>query len=179
MKTWFSSDWHLNHVKVIRFDGRPFATVEEMNETIIQNHNKLVKPNDVFYHLGDIGFGKTIEEYIARINGRLHFIKGNHDKKDTIKLYEKYGVYHGDRTEIKVQDQIIILDHYSLQVWNKSHYGTWHLFGHSHGSLTVDNHSRKMDVGINVHNYMPIEFAQIKTIMDSKDWKPLDKHTHK
>lgn len=178
MKYYFSSDWHLHHKNIIKYDNRPFISIDEMNKTIIDNHNKIVNKNDVFYYLGDFCLApyKYIEECISSINGQLHFIKGNHDKRDTIKLYEKYGIYHGMMDEIKINNQEITLNHYRMEVWNKSYHGTWHLYGHSHGSLPYLKHSRCVDVGIMLHNYYPLEFNDIKLIMDTKEWKPIDHH---
>jgi calcineurin-like phosphoesterase family protein len=92
-------------------------------------------------------------------------------KKDTIQLYEKYGTYLGQLDEIEINKQYIVLCHYSMNVWNRSHHGSWHLFGHSHGGLTDNPNSLSIDVGINCHNYYPIEFEEIKNKMKLKNNK--------
>lgn len=177
MKNYFSSDWHLDHANVIKYDGRPFDNVDEMNDAIIDNHNKIVKPGDNFYFLGDFCFNNHhTEGFLQRVQGNLFFIKGNHDKRDTIKLYEKYGIYLGEQKKIKINEQEIVLNHYSMNVWDKSHHGVWHLFGHSHGSLPANNYSLSMDVGVMLHGYKPLEFSQIKEIMLTKKYKPIDHH---
>ena len=38
-------------------------------------------------------------------------------------------------------EQDIVLCHYAMRVWQKSHYGAWMLYGHSHGTLP-DNPGR-------------------------------------
>lgn len=178
MKHWFSSDWHLCHNNIIKYDKRPFSSIDEMNTTIINNHNQVVRTTDVFYYLGDFCLApiKYIEEYISQLKGKLFFIKGNHDHRDVIKMYEKYGTYLGHMAEINIHGQDITLNHYAMKVWNKSHHGAWHLYGHSHGSLPDDKNSRSIDVGVMNNNYYPVEFNQIKTIMESKEWKPIDHH---
>jgi calcineurin-like phosphoesterase family protein len=70
----------------------------------------------------------------------------------------------------------ITLLHYALRVWNKSHYSSWHLYGHSHGSLPDDPNSMSFDVGIDCHNYTPISFEQVKAIMARKTYVPVDHH---
>lgn len=177
MADYFSADWHLDHANVIKYDNRPFKNVEEMNKTIIDNYNNIVKPNDNFYFLGDFCFNiRNAEAHLEKLNGNLFFIRGNHDKKDMIRLYQKYGTYLGEQKKIKVQGQEIVLNHYGMRVWDKSHHGTWALYGHSHGSLPDDPNSLSMDVGCMLFDYKPLEFAQIKEIMSKKTWKPIDHH---
>ena len=176
--TYFSSDWHLGHKNIIQYDKRPFQNVLEMNETIINNHNSLIQDEDDFYFLGDFSFTnkKITREYLNRINGQLYFIKGNHDYKDTLKLYQEFGTYLGNLSEIKINDQRIVLCHYAMRVWHGSHKGTWHLYGHSHHSLSDNKHSLSIDVGINGWNYFPLSFDHIKTLMNLKNFKSIDHH---
>lgn len=53
MEIYFTSDLHLGHDNIIRFCNRPFSSVEEMNDRIIQNYNSIVHKNDLVYILGD------------------------------------------------------------------------------------------------------------------------------
>lgn len=176
-KTFFSSDWHLGHKNIITYDKRPFDSVEEMNNTIIKNYNSVVGPDDDFFYLGDFCFDRhRAEEFLSQLQGNLYFIRGNHDNHDMIKAYRKFGYYFGDFAEVKVNGQSITLCHYAMKVWNKSHRGTWHLYGHSHHSLPDDPHSLSFDIGVNGHNYYPLEFSQVEKIMSKKSWKPIDHH---
>ena len=81
MNVFFTSDLHFFHKNIIRFDNRPFTSVEEMNETLIRNWNRKVKKDDLVYILGDISWGNDEETcaIFARLNGRKVLIKGNHD----------------------------------------------------------------------------------------------------
>lgn len=81
-KTWFSADLHLGHHQIIDYCNRPFATVEQMNETIIARWNERVAPEDTAWLLGDVALG-TIDEtlpLLARLNGRKYLVAGNHDR---------------------------------------------------------------------------------------------------
>lgn len=179
-----SSDYHLKHKNVLIYDNRPFATIEEHDAKIIENHNSVVKVDDDFFFGGDFCFDKSkarIEELIQQLNGNKYFIKGNHDHKDIVKIYEKYGTYLGEQTLIKVGEskstaQSIVLNHFALRVWNKSHHGTWMLYGHSHGSLDHTPWGKSMDVGIMMNNYFPFDFYQIKEIMDKRIIHEVDHH---
>ena len=179
MQTYFSSDYHLSHTNIIKYDDRPFANINEMNEVIIGNHNSVVKPEDHFYFLGDFAFSKKKEEievFMKQLKGKLFFIKGNHDHTDTRKLYAKYGTYLGDMAEIVVESQSIVLCHYAMKVWNKSHRGAWHLYGHSHHSLPENQNSLSFDVGCNGWDYKPLSFDKVKAKMTSKNFIAIDHH---
>ena len=88
---WFTSDTHFDHANILTFkrdDGspvRPFASVEEMNETLIERWNAVVRPPDHIYHLGDVTMarGKAtthIDQIMARLNGHKRICLGNHDQ---------------------------------------------------------------------------------------------------
>ena len=47
--TWVTADFHLGHANIIRDCSRPFATVEDMDEAIVERLNASVKPNDVLF----------------------------------------------------------------------------------------------------------------------------------
>jgi len=181
MSTFFIADTHFHHANIIKYCNRPFSNTVEMNETIINNWNSVVKDGDLVYHLGDFCFGR--EDYhfdivFRRLKGLIVFIKGNHDRlawANRRKFYAAYDSYH----EIKVEGQDITLCHYSMRVWNKSHHGALNLYGHSHGSLPDDPHALAIDVGVDCHNFTPISFEQVKKIMSKKTFKPIDHHGEK
>jgi calcineurin-like phosphoesterase family protein len=179
MASYFASDYHLGHANVIKYDGRPFKNVNEMDEAIIENHNSVVSDEDDFYFLGDFSFSKTRNrEYLNRLNGNKFFIKGNHDNYDMIKLYKEYGTYLGELAEVTVEGQRIVLCHYAMRVWNKSHRGVWMLYGHSHHSLPDVDTALSFDIGINGkgYDYTPLSFAQVKKIMSKKTYQSIDHH---
>ena len=86
------SDTHFGHANIIKYCNRPFADPMEMDEKIIENWNKTVRPEDIIYHLGDVYFGKkNPSNFHRRLNGRKRLILGNHDEgKDPI-LLEMFG----------------------------------------------------------------------------------------
>lgn len=87
------SDTHFSHYNMIhKFKTRPFSTVEEMDETLIENWNKVVKPGDKVYHLGDVAFGlkENHAALLSRLNGKLRLVVGNHDDvKHMSQFFEK------------------------------------------------------------------------------------------
>jgi calcineurin-like phosphoesterase family protein len=170
---WFTSDTHFGHANIIKYSNRPFTDVDEMDKILIQNWNAKVRPDDTIYHLGDFAF-HHFKRYRDQLLGHIHFIKGNHDK-EADKNKHRFESYH-NLSQISVDGQPIVLCHYAMRVWNKSHHGAWQLYGHSHGSLPDDPNSLSFDVGIDCHNYFPISFDEVKAIMAKKTWKPVDHH---
>ena len=161
----FTSDNHFGHARIIEYCNRPFKHVDEMNEAMIANWNNKIDPEDTVYHIGDFAMDKNPSKFLYRLNGQKFLIKGNHDGKPR-KEDGWAGIW--DYREIRVENQFIVLCHYALRVWNKSHYGSWNLFGHSHGSLPDDPTVLSIDVGVDCHDYTPISFEEIKEIMDRK-----------
>lgn len=164
MTDWFSSDWHLGHHNIIKYSGRPFKDVEEMNEALIANHNRFVKPEDNFYFIGDFAFctPEQAQKYLDRMNGTKHFIYGNHDKGNKhLKGWASVSPYKEIYCEDEGEKHFVVLCHYSFRVWNKSHHGAYNFYGHSHGSLpTICN--RATDVGVDCWDYHPVSFAELR-----------------
>lgn len=186
-KTFFTGCTHYGHAKIIQYCERPFKSIQEHDSALIKRFNSVVSPNDQSYILGDFAFkSKTnihdIVEIFNSLNGKIFYIFGNHDKSlrkewnyITRKTRGKV-IFLGDYAEIDVGKQKIILCHYAFKVWNKRHFGSWNLYSHSHGTLPDDPHNLGIDVGVDCHNYYPIEFNQVKEIMAAKTYKPVDGH---
>ena len=190
----FISDLHIGHKNVIKFDGRPFADVDEMHLEMIKRWNSVVNDEDIVYYLGDLAFcrDETTKWFIHSIKGKINFILGNHDKMKDIVKFDRWENIHEYGTEIGIKDddslesrgsggyQKIIMSHYPILSWNKSHYGSWMLHGHCHGSLMKSNqdyYKRKvMDVGCNVIDYTPISYEKVKGIMRKKSISNVDHH---
>ena len=161
----FTADLHLGHRNIIQYCNRPYSSVDEMDESLISNWNSKVEKNDHIYIVGDFTMGSNATTYLRRLNGRKHLVRGNHDNEP--KLDHGWTSIHDLRT-VKVGSQPIVLCHYALRVWDKSHYGSYHCYGHSHGKLPDDLDSLSLDVGVDCHSYFPLEFEEIKNLMKNK-----------
>ena len=182
-KFYVTSDWHLCHANVIKFDDRPFKNVDQMDQAIINNFSHLDE-NDHLFFLGDLSFSKDVKkviQLIAPLRCKLYWVKGNHDHHlfDDTELAKRF-VWRGDLKEIFVQDgaerQLIVMCHYAMRVWNRSHRGAYHIYGHSHQSLPEDPKSLSFDAGCNGWDYEPINYDQVKKKMKSKVFTPIDHH---
>jgi len=160
--TWITADTHFGHKNIVKYCNRPFSTIEQMNKTLIDNWNSRVSKKDTVYFLGDFCFGKP-EQYIAELNGNIIFIKGSHDSK----IKAPYIIPL--RIILDGDDKLIVLCHYAMRSWEKSHYGSWHLFGHHHGNLPP--YGLSFDVGVDCWDYYPISLDEVADKM--KTLKPI------
>jgi calcineurin-like phosphoesterase family protein len=177
MTIWFTSDTHFSHANIIKYCNRPFASVDVMDETLIKNWNDCIKYGDLVYFLGDFAFRRRqglLSDLLDRLNGNIYLIYGNHDD-GPIRDMTKFK-WQGYYKEIKIGSYKIVLMHYAMRTWRASHHGSWHLYGHSHGTLKEDPGSRSFDVGVDANNYKPISFEEVKERMSKKIFVPIDHH---
>lgn len=169
---WVISDTHFGHQNIITWgdSGRPeFSTIEEMNETIIENWNKSVKSNDYVYHLGDVFFGpkEWFENNWFRLNGKISLILGNHD--DTRYLSGKHPVtgqwfFRKVETGTKQMANMgIMLSHFPIHkasLWNpKANKRLLNVHGHVHrNSLNEDGY---LNVSVEMTDYKPVNLEAI------------------
>jgi len=177
-EVFFTSDTHFNHPMVIPLSKRPFASVEEMNEAIVERWNSRVKRGDRVYHLGDFALGRPQEAatLARRLNGQIFLLRGNHDKVAEHKLVRERFVWIKDYFRLKVGEQPIVLCHYAFRTWNGSHHGDWNLYGPSHGSLPELDGTLGLDVGVDCWDFYPVHYDEVDARMATKRFVPVDHH---
>ncbi|MFT6091849.1 metallophosphoesterase [Sulfitobacter sp.] len=162
MANWYTADLHFNHGNIISHCGRPFASVEEMDNHILQRLQCVNKEDDLWV-LGDFAFARNaasrryVAEIFEAIPGRKHLIRGNHDHKSTVKLP---WASVQDLIEIKDQEQNLVLCHYPLVSWNRERYGALHLFGHVHDEFK--GYRGALNVGVDCCNFRPIKLREVQ-----------------
>jgi len=125
----------MKHRNVLKYSERPFKDISEMNVKLLENINNSVEPGDEIYFLGDIGHShKEVKLFFDNLKSGIgfHWIIGNHDKKLLTAAPKKRVSSISYIKEIYVEKKPIILCHYPMLTWDKSHYNSWHLFGHHH-----------------------------------------------
>ena len=186
MRYWFTADYHLGHANIIKYCKRPFLKegdldnkgqwvskeiankrVDQMNNTIIRNHNERVKPGDVVFHIGDFCFKNTINgkpgegvpitaiEWEKKLNGKIIFLKGNHDKNNSNKTI--------------IEGMVIRYGGYQLYLTHKpEHHNNKYkinLVGHVHEKWSVRAvpASTLINVGVDQWNFYPVSFEEVMT----------------
>lgn len=165
MGTFFTADTHFGHLGIIKRCYRPFDTVEDMDETMISRWNEVVEERDTVYHLGDFGWKKKHSELIVpKLNGRIILVRGTHDKNLPQYLFiENYLLRY-----IRMEGEKITLCHYPMRSWPHSHHGSWQLHGHSHGRCAPLEGRCQLEVGVDVHDFYPISFEQVREMMKGR-----------
>ena len=135
MANYYIADLHLGHANIIKFDNRPFADLNEMHRTIIDNWNAVVKTTDTVYILGDFCWAKESEWpfYLSTLAGQKVLIRGNHDPKQFSPAVKKFFQDIKDYKEITDSEKHVILSHYPMP-FHKADYkpDCWMLYGHVH-----------------------------------------------
>lgn len=160
MTTYFTSDTHFGHGGSLGIFRRPFGSVTEMNETMIERWNSSVAPDDEVWHLGDLALQMPIDkvaELFERLNGFKHLIAGNNDGPAVLSLLGWASVQH--YAELEIEGRFLVLCHYPFRSWNRMHKGALNLHGHSHGGL--DPLPRQIDVGVDVWDFRPVTLDEI------------------
>ena len=181
-KIFFTSDLHFGHENVIRFDNRPFNTVEEMDEEMIKRWNAKVGKGDIVYVLGDFIWRAATNEAVSiirRLNGQIILVKGNHDRflHNAAAKKALAGIKDYDDICVTLEDgttRRCILSHYFIPFYNGHRYQAIHLHGHSHFTeesveevrITTELNEKGYDlkiynVGCMYWNYTPVTLDEI------------------
>jgi calcineurin-like phosphoesterase family protein len=166
MNIFFASDYHFGHENTFKLfkkaDGsplRPFSSLREMHEVIVDNHNSVVKKGDKIYMVGDIAFDEKMLRILDDMNGEKVLIKGNHDKFKP----QRYLQYFKDIRGSHQFDGVIIthipIHPDSLGRWGKNIHG--HLHANRVQSEGKDD-QRYYNVSVENIAFTPISLEDIK-----------------
>ena len=188
---WFTSDTHYHHKNICKAttkwinadsETRDFPSLDKMNDTLVNNINRVVKPDDILFHLGDWSFSgiDKMKEFRSRlVCQNIHLIYGNHDTSimadptlqvlfSSVQHYLELDIrmYTGQKQHKLVFQQEIILCHYPIQSWNHMNKGSIHLHGHVHLPFNKRlGKGKMMDVGVDGNNMMPLSLLEVMRIM--------------
>lgn len=179
-KVFFTSDTHFFHGRIIELCNRPFADVEEMNETLISNWNRVVPHDGIVFHLGDFAYGGADEwnGVLDRLRGEIHLILGNHDMRmartDVMDRFAEVTL----QKVIRVDGRKIILNHCPFLCYSGEERGAWQLFGHIHSGKRNSKgadiprmkylFNSQYDVGVDNNNFSPLSYRELEWIMETK-----------
>lgn len=160
----FIADTHFGHKGSITWKDnngnviRPFSTIEEADEIMLQKWNETIKPNDKIYHLGDFCINRRMLKIGSLLNGEKVLIKGNHD----IFKINEYLPYFKDVRAYHVLNGII-LSHIPIHADSMMRFGT-NIHGHLHEKRVMLNGEvdpRYLCVSVEHTAYMPIHWDEV------------------
>lgn len=175
---WFISDTHFNHSSILQLCNRPFNTIEEHDQKLIDNWNSVVGPNDTVFHLGDFCFGGAPKwrEIRDQLNGHIILILGNHDIRNMTQGIVNMFDYITQQMRIEIDGRVVYLNHFPFLTfahWNPDVYHNnifYALSGHTHlrkgdtgfdAKFTANYLPTQYDVGVDLNNYSPISWTEI------------------
>lgn len=159
----FTADLHFGHANIIKYCQRPFECVDEMNEALIRNWNSVVKPMDTVYVPGDFAMGDP-RPYLERLYGDIYLIPGDHDE---VSRWSEDYVLSGIFARW-ISGQLVVLCHYPMISWSRSHYGSWHIHGHCHEGTLPFYPGKTMNVGVDLRNFYPVSWPEVVEYMEGQ-----------
>ncbi|MDK1727090.1 metallophosphoesterase family protein [Dellaglioa algida] len=171
----FTSDTHFMHGKLLGnndFAPRPFKDVNEMNQTIINSWNEIVTEDDLVYHLGDVvvlmansGGNEAIFQILMQLNGRITFIKGNHDNRSIINYIKKQNILIKNKPKFEFHDVGILLkmNHHQLFL---THYPM--MLGITNNSINLHGHIHHYSVNSETNINVGIDSPEVSYLENQK-----------
>lgn len=155
---------------VLSFFKRPFVDTKDMNRAMIRNWNRVVGPDDTVYSMGDFSWTYAeMVKYAGKLNGRIHFILGNHDFEGDRVWLKKAPYQNGVFPFISMltcngRDFLLVHRPGDIPGW----WDGWVIHGHHHWMLPrypfIDGKNRTINVSCELVNYTPVDISQLFTL---------------
>lgn len=159
-----TSDLHLGHYNIIKYCRRPFNSLDDMDNTLVNNWNSTISKNDKVYFLGDLAFGKhsSTDYWLSKLNGNIVFFKGNHDYSINIDFKDSAKLTFGNIP--------FFLTHNPADV--PADWKGWVIHGHHHNNHPDDypfiNYNKKtINVSVELTNYKPVNMNTILRLLNT------------
>jgi calcineurin-like phosphoesterase family protein len=194
-RRFYTSDHHFGHLRIIELCDRPFHTVDEMNERMIQEWNNVVGVDDTVIHLGDVALGVIAQSLplVGRLNGFKYLIPGNHDRifsganaAERIRFLTEYEkVFDGIMQEISlgwfIGEHEVVMSHFPYE--GDSHHderfadkrppddGLPIICGHVHNvwdQRLTSKGTLMVNVGVDVRGFAPVDEEELEAILSDR-----------
>lgn len=184
----YTADFHIGMSDILRFEHRPFKTIDEMNYHFLKSCLERTGVSDVIIHVGDLysfrndrGFeGMKIrpDEFFKDVKAGIINLRGNHDPSNKVK-----SLCDSMRTCIGSRFPSVSVSHYpTYDKHCAGHFqpGDVHLCGHVHSKwkycIDLDNQCLNINVGVDVWDYQLVSEEELIKYLNSllaKDSKKL------
>lgn len=155
------SDPHFNHANIIKYESRPFLSVEVMNKCMIERWNSVVSDQDKVYVDGDFGFGSKEEmaKILSQLKGHKHLIMGNHDRHKRPSWWREVGFKEVYAHPIII-DKFVILSHEPVHI-DGDYYVNIHGHVHSGSRRAGKDDKKHFNVSVEVLDYRPLNLDKL------------------
>ncbi len=175
MFEWFYSDPHFGHSRIIEMCGRPFSSVEQMNEELVRRYNERVEPGDPVLWLGDcffMGFEES-KGIFLKMHGPKFLIRGNHDRSDR-RMAEMGFDWVSDEIVMDFAGVPVRANHYPYRnsshkddrpqdKWPRKREGEILLHGHTHGRMK--RLGPMIHCGVDAWDYAPVSRSGVLALI--------------
>ena len=165
-KVFFIADTHFGGENIRRYENRPFESVAEMDEKLIENWNCVVEEEDIVYVLGDFsdyGDSGKDAEILAKLNGTKILVMGNHDRHRTPQEWRDAGFTECYSLPV-LYEGFFLLSHEPLYINANMPYANF--YGHVHANPSYKDASKQsVCVSVERISYTPVEFAVLRDRM--------------
>lgn len=173
MKEYVLADTHFGHANIIKYCNRPFKDVQEMDEALITNWNKVIKGDDKVYLLGDFIFGNRdyVRYILSRLNGYKVLVMGNHDFRvsKSVKFWMDAGFNEVSKQPIIIYDNII-LQHQPMELMHTNE-DFYYIYGHVHNSEFTGGKTSAC-VSAELLDYTPKRLSEVINEIDKRNKRP-------
>lgn len=172
-RIFLTSDTHFYHTNILKYCVRPWETVEEMNQALIDNWNSVVGKDDHVYHLGDFCFG-NVEKWNSILepgvlNGHIHLILGNHDYTRVFREGTRIGRFDEilPQKTLFIEGWTVYLNHFPfLDFSDNLDYQNCQLYGHTHENPITTGTMNKERLNM-------VQWNQYNVGVDNNDYRPI------
>ncbi len=169
-RTWVTADTHFGHALMAKL--RPWDTIEEHDEAIIDNWNSLVAPQDRVYVLGDLCMNRRHVGTISRCNGKKVLVKGNHD---IFKLKDYLPHFEDIRAYVVKPKHSLIMSHIPIHPQSMGTRYKLNVHGHLHEqTVRRDGHTEKGNPTYEDLNETVADERYRCVSLEQTDYKPVD-----
>lgn len=173
-----TGDTHFGHAEAIGMFRRPFQSVEEMDQAMLDGINRVVGRRDRLIHIGDFMGPSDWKERETRRRARslrdgircreVVLVRGNHDPRG-VKAFERLFQECHDLLSFRGWSggrERVTLCHYPLRLWRGMYRGAVHLYGHAHGSQPEVG--RSTDVGVDCWGFRPVPLERLMGLLTER-----------
>lgn len=182
MTIFHTSDTHLFHTNIVKYDGRPAATIQEHDEMIIRRWNETVMPWDTVIHHGDVALGKWPVgiQKVHLLNGYKVLVPGNHDRISSVEKESRREKYRSDYTavfqeiwpevvEYEINGFPVILSHYPYEADHSENPRFMDIRAKDEGVVIVHGHTHARET----HSFSHLGTLQVHVGVTAWDYRPV------
>lgn len=172
---YFTSDTHFGHANVIKFQKRPWRTVEQMNAALVAGINARVGMHDELWILGDFSYKLGQEEALevrrSIVCRNVHLVPGNHDRNWAVPELDGVFILEPPIAKIKYEGHRFVCSHYPIMDWEGMRRGSIQLHGHIHSRPEYNERNQgrgffRYDVGVDANGYRPVSIEEVVAFFD-------------